>query len=113
MLEVVVSLALANICFDGQCHPALIGRDTPTGEYAVRKFMVPDNKLYQDGLLVFHETTDAYYAIHKTIPTKDRLRRMKEPPTSRVNVTGGCINIDASTYQALSERYKDIKLVIK
>ena len=112
MLEVVVSIALANICFDGQCHHALIGKDTPVGEYTVRKFVIPDNKLYQDGLLVFHETPDAYFAIHKVIPTRDRLRRMQGPSSSRVNVTGGCINVDLPIYQELSGRYKEIKLII-
>ena len=34
---VLVDLATASICFLSQCYPALIGPDTPTGEFRLEQ----------------------------------------------------------------------------
>ena len=60
---VLVELGAALICFLGGCYPALIGADTPPGNYQI-EWRATDAKGYGGDVLQFKETERYVYAIH-------------------------------------------------
>jgi hypothetical protein len=112
---IIVDIALALICFSGECHNALIGRNTPKGEYQL-VHKITDDPGYGGDVLVFHETEKTEYAIHRVWLLKPEQNRMKrlasDNPKNRV-ITSGCINVDNEVYEALVECCKDEKIVVK
>lgn len=113
--EVMVEVGLATICFLGNCYPALIGAETPKGEFQLQlyKTTLPN---YGGDILVFKEQGNDVYAIHRVIdvPGQRRLERLQSKnPKERQMVTLGCINVDQTVYSLLVECCYDSKLIIK
>jgi len=101
---VVVDLALATICFLGQCHPALVGDDTPTGVFTLQ-LQATAAAGYGGDLLVFQEDRHSVWAIHRVIagrPGERRLERLRSGrPEQRRGITLGCINVMPQVYREL------------
>lgn len=99
----IVSLTAATICFAGQCHHALVGKDTPTGHFPLVKRAVQAQG-YGGDVMQFKETDKYIYAVHRVWlgnPAQRRLERLRGPVAGRRNVTGGCINVAPEVYDAL------------
>lgn len=102
--QVIVHLASATICFSGQCHPALIGRATPQGEYPIvhARVRAPG---YGGDVLAFARDETGVFAIHRVwtlLPEQRRLQRLTHGGSKdRRNITGGCINVTPAVYDQL------------
>ncbi len=113
--DVFVNIAAALICVASMCHPALVGVDTPRGEFQLSHYSTPDPG-YGGDILSFKETPDSLFAIHRVIdvPGQQRLARLKSPDAKRRNsITGGCINVDPHVYEELVDCCYESKLIIK
>ena len=113
--DVFVDVAAALICFASACYPVLVGVDTPRGEFQLTHYSARDTG-YGGDLLVFKETADDLYAIHRVInvPGQQRRARLKSPDAKRRNkLTGGCINVEPSVYNKLVRCCYASKLTIK
>jgi hypothetical protein len=101
---VIISSAL--ICFQGQCHPVLLGSKTPMGVFQV-KHMATTEKGYYGDILVFSENEKSVLAIHRVWllkPSEHRAARLKNPnPEQRKNITHGCINVSLEVYDKLKD----------
>jgi hypothetical protein len=101
---VVISLLLATICFNGDCYPALVGRDTPKGTFQLTP-MITKQPGYGGDVLKFKETETEWYAIHRVWllkPEQHRLERLQSGVTAeRVTVTAGCVNVTPDVYEKL------------
>lgn len=113
---VIVDVALALICFAGQCHHALVGPNTPTGEYQM-VHAVTHLPGYGGDVLVFAEDDKMVYAIHRVYTlgrAQHREKRIKsENAADRVGVTAGCINISPEVYEQLLDCCSNQTLIIK
>ena len=101
--EVIVDIAAALICFAGMCHPALVGVETPRGEFQLIHYTTHDPG-YGGDILAFKETKDALYCIHRVIDVRGqkRLERLKSKDAKQRNkITGGCVNVDPKVYEEL------------
>jgi hypothetical protein len=100
---VIVDLTLAVICFSGTCHPALIGKDTPTGVFQLQQRLT-DSLGYGGDVLQFKETTTEVFAIHRVwtlSPKEHRVSRLTSGgPEERV-ITHGCVNVMPAVYEEL------------
>ena len=97
---ITVLLGLALVCFDGECHPALVGSRTPTGIYEPTIRLVED-PLYGGSVLQFHETETEVYAFHKIWNGKPSERRewaIRQSDPKIRTLTNGCINLEPSVY---------------
>jgi len=100
---VLVKLAAALICFQGQCYPALIGNQTPVGEYELFNRIVISPG-YGGDILQFHEDEKQTYAIHRIWllrPQEHRQERIKDPDPKKHIITHGCINVEPEVYEKL------------
>jgi hypothetical protein len=113
---VVVHLALALICFDGDCHPALLGRDTPPGRYTL-SWRGTDAPGYGGDLLVFRESSTHVWAIHRVLtllPSQRRVQRLTSGSASaRREVTAGCVNLMPEVYAQLVDCCRGETLLIR
>lgn len=103
-MSIVVSLAAATICFAGRCAPALIGRDTRPGVYAIEHVRVAAPGYGGDALVFDIRADGVPLAIHRVwlgIPAQHRLERLRGPAAARRGITGGCINVEPEVYDAL------------
>lgn len=110
---ITVSIASALICFLGSCYPALIGKNTPTGEFSVTQYSI-DSPGYGGDLLVFTVKGSQIFAIHRVldIPGQNRLGRLNsKDPKNRV-ITDGCVNVDPEVYRTLVDCCKGASLLI-
>jgi len=111
---VTVHLAAAIICFAELCHPALIGRATPTGEFQMY-YGTTEDPGYGGSVLAFHETEKSVFAIHQLWllkPEQKREQRLKSSnPKDRV-ITSGCVNVSKDVYDQLVECCQDQTLTI-
>ncbi|HVK80893.1 MAG TPA: L,D-transpeptidase [Verrucomicrobiae bacterium] len=98
MLTVTVFLAGAMLCFDGKCYPVLVGEDTPTGTYPLT-YMHTEAPNYGGEVLLFKETAEAFFAVHRTWPGREGL--YERPPGDRRRVTNGCINLPPAIFSKL------------
>lgn len=115
MNEVVVDIAAAVICFAATCYNALVGVDTPRGEFTLTPHTVQDPR-YGGDLLVFKHDVSGVYAIHRVldIPGQQRLARLNSPyPAHRITITAGCVNVDYAVYALLMECCATSKVTIK
>lgn len=115
MNEVIVDIAAAVICFAASCHNALVGADTPRGEFTLAPYTIQDPR-YGGDLLVFKHDNTGVYAIHRVldIPGQQRTARLNSPYAShRLTITAGCVNIDPKVYDLLMECCSTSKLTIK
>lgn len=114
-MTVVVSLSLATICFLNQCYPALVGKTTPPGNYVLSHRLVASPG-YGGDVLVFKEQEHDMFALHRVwtgTPSEQRLERLASASVARRrNVTLGCINVSAATYDRLLECCSNSTLVV-
>lgn len=118
-MTVIVDLLLATVCFTSQglnqCHPVLIGKDTPRGEYQlVQRFT--DDPGYGGDVLKFKETKDDIYAIHRVLtlnPKQRRRERLMSNDVAQRQITMGCINVDEKVYDALVDCCSNSKLIVR
>jgi len=102
---VIVDIALATICFMGTCHNALIGNDTPRGEFTLIQRLT-ETPGYGGDVLQFKETEEDVYAIHRVYllhPAQRRAQRLKSKNIADRTITKGCINVSPEVYEALVE----------
>lgn len=120
-MSVVVSIALASICFTynnaEECHPALLGKfvPTPVGEFNMNK-RITSQKGYGGDILQFYETNDEVYAIHRVWleePDQRRLERLRSKNIRDRYISSGCINVEPAVYDRLLECCSNSKLIIK
>ena len=101
---VFVDLATATICFLSQCYPALIGPDTPTGEFRLEQVRTQQAG-YGGDVILFKETQNSILAIHRVWllnPKQNRLQRLASGKVSeRLATTLGCINVMPDVYDKL------------
>lgn len=98
MIEVILASAL--ICLPDGCYPVLVGKSTPTGEFALTLMSTP-HPMYRGDVLAFHRDGSGVYAVHR--PPSERRRNLLTVATerSRRYVTDGCINVDDAVYEHL------------
>lgn len=112
---VVVSLALASICFAGECHPVLVGNNTPAGTFPLsqQQTMEPG---YGGDLLVYREDKKHLWAIHRVYTLNPKERRVEWLASGSVDqrraVTKGCINVMPDVYRKLVDCCSNDLLVI-
>lgn len=113
---VVVDLALAVICFMGECHPALIGKHTPRGLFALH-YQSTEYPGYGGDLLMFKEDRTRLWAIHRVYTegsAEQRLERLRSRRVElRQGVTLGCVNVMPDVYAALVKCCSNAALVIQ
>lgn len=113
-MTVIVDLTLATICFLGNCYPALVGKDTPTGEFTLQQRLVVTPG-YGGDVLQYKEDTYVY-AIHRVWtlnPNQRRVERLHSTnPKDRQTITNGCINVLPDVYDKLVECCSNSKLEI-
>lgn len=101
---VVVDLTMATICFLNSCYPALVGPDTPVGNFPMIQRMTQQAG-YGGDVLQFKETNDAWYGVHRVwlmVPKEKRAERLASSnPNDRVTITHGCINVAPDVYKKL------------
>jgi hypothetical protein len=107
---IVVDLLLATICFTApggveECHPALVGKTTPVGEFTTIQRLTEDPG-YGGDVIKFKETDKLAYSIHRVWlenpKEKRRWRLEQDDPKLRV-ISQGCINLDEKIYDRLLE----------
>jgi hypothetical protein len=112
---ILVNLTTATICFLGSCYPALVGKDTPVGQFDVipRKVLSPG---YGGDVLQFAENDKAWFGIHRVWllrPEEHREKRLKSSnPKERV-ISKGCINVEPAVYEALKDCCSHDRLTIE
>lgn len=114
VLQVIVDLGMATICFLGACHPVLTGNSTPVGTFQLQHYAI-ENPRYGGDILVFKTDKKYVYAIHRVldIPSQQRKERLTIGNNNeRKNITLGCINVDPSVYDELVECCSNATLVI-
>jgi len=104
MIDVVVSLSLATMCFLNQCYPVLVGDRTTEGVYTLERVRITAPG-YGDDVLIYDPITKAVpRSIHRVylgIPQQQRLERLRGPASVRRGVTNGCINAMPDVYEQL------------
>lgn len=112
---VIVNLAMATICFLNQCYPALVGEDTPTGQFKLEQAHTKAPG-YGGDIIVFYESTTFVYAIHRPWVLNANEQRVKRlaagTPNERVGVTRGCINVMPDVYKKLQSCCSNATLII-
>lgn len=119
---IVVDVLLATICFSYQpgvaeeCHPVLVGADTPHGEFIVNKRVTADPG-YGGDVLQFHETMNGVFAIHRVYllnPKEHRAERLRSSDPTARHITRGCINVEPVVYERLMDCCsRNEKLIVK
>jgi hypothetical protein len=113
---VIVDLALATICFAGQCHPVLVGADTPKGTFQLEHVLTRAQG-YGGDVLVYKETPRWIYAVHRVytlIPAQHRIERLQSAdPRQRETITMGCINVMPDVYERLVDCCANDALTIR
>lgn len=102
-------LATALICFHGTCHPALVGKATPTGSYQLR-LQPRHERMFGGDILVFDEDRTSVWAIHRA---HNERRRSLLAKGQRTGITGGCVNVTNEVYELLRTCCSNAKLEIK
>lgn len=113
---VIVDLTLAVVCFMNQCHPALVGENTPRGVFTLEHQTTLEPG-YGGDLLVFKEGRRHLWAIHRVytaVPSQRRAERLRSPrATSRRGVTNGCVNVEPRVFERLIDCCSGDVLVIR
>ena len=111
---ITVTLGLAAICFLNQCHPALVGEQTPTGHYRLQQRSVISEG-YGGDVLVFWERGQDLFAVHrvwKLRPSQHRVERLYSADPAQRVITDGCINVMPDVYDQLVECCSDGEMEI-
>lgn len=108
---VTVDVLAAVICFMGSCYPALVGKETPRGEFRLVEIsMVGLPAALGKTVLSFKETKTDIFAVHKTWPGREQ--RYSHPPSKRL-MTLGCINVEPHVYEKLENCCIGARIQIK
>lgn len=102
-MSIILDLATATLCFSAGCFPALVGQNTPTGEFTLQ-LRHTEQRGYGGSVLQFHETSEEVFAIHRPWllrPEQRRLERLASNDHRRRTITGGCVNVSDDVYDAL------------
>lgn len=111
---VEVFLSLAVLCIDKVCYPALIGENTPVGEFSLVQRLVND-PLYGGSVLQFKETEKSVFSIHRVWngrPKEKRQLRLNSGDVNKRVITLGCINVSDHVYQFLLDCCQNEKIFI-
>jgi hypothetical protein len=111
---VSVYLSIAMICIGQSCYPALVGKDTPVGEFKLTQRLVSD-PLYRGSVLQFKETDDYIFSVHKVWrgrPKEKRDERLLSNDPKRRLITAGCINVSDEVFYKLIECCQHEKIII-
>jgi hypothetical protein len=120
-MSVIVSLALATICFNyhgiDECHPVLLGKGigTPAGEYTLIQRYTSDPG-YGGDVLQFKEDEKQVWAIHRIwlmIPQQHRMERINSKHIADHYISGGCINVEPAVYEKLVDCCSNDRLTVK
>lgn len=115
-MDVIVDVAAALICFASTCYPALVGNDTPKGEFQLTEYSTEEPG-YGGNILAFKiDSQGQVYAIHRVldIPNQQRLSRLRSPYAEhRITVTAGCVNVDPEVFDKLVDCCYNSKVIIK
>lgn len=112
---VIVDLMLALICFNGNCHPVLIGENTPKGEFQL-VHKLTDQPGYDGHVLEFLETSKISYAVHKVFlldKEQHRDKRIKSIEVKDRIITDGCINVTEEVFNELVSCCESDKIKIE
>ena len=115
---VLVKLAAAVICFNGACHPVLVGADTPVGVFSMHEREVL-SRGYDGDIIQFKETSRYVFGIHRVWlldPAQHREARLRSNNPKVRHITSGCVNLSDSTYdtlKALVRLHPDTQLIIE
>ena len=114
-MSITVFLSKAIICFASVCHPVLVGKDTPVGEFQLIKRHVVSAG-YGGTVLQFDETDTAVYSVHRVWlgnPKQRRLERLhSDKVEDRITITNGCINVMPDVYDLLEVKFSGEKIRI-
>jgi hypothetical protein len=109
MMTIHAFIAGAVVCFDGKCYPALMGKETPVGQFNIRHEWTA-REGYGGDVLVFREDDASMWAIHRTLPGREDAYNLR--PAQRRDITEGCISVPPHVYDvltlALDTRYASI-----
>jgi hypothetical protein len=112
---VTVQLGLAIICFAQSCFSALIGQNTPIGEFQI-EHKETSAFGYGGDILLFKETDNSVFAIHRVINfniEQRRLERLQSDSNLDRKITDGCINVMPDVYEELVKCCNSDTLIIK
>ena len=117
---IVVDIALATICFfqNGAqvCHNALVGPQTPRGQFSLIQRLTEDPG-YGGDVLQFKETERDAFSIHriwKLRPHEQRERRiLSANPDDRRSITQGCVNVSDAVYDEIVKCCLSHSLIIR
>lgn len=116
---VFINVALATICFNGACYPALVGNDTPKGTFQLTQMPINEKRQpgYGTDVLKFKENDTEWWAIHRVWLLKPEQRRMERLNSGnvedRTHVTAGCVNVMPEVYEKLKSCCSSDKLTIE
>ncbi len=116
---IIVNILLAVICFGPtgteECHNALIGNDTPVGQFeTIQRFT--NDAGYGGDVLKFDEDEKYIFAIHRVWtlrPQEKRRWRLEQPDPNLRKITKGCINVDETVYNKLIDCCANDKLLVE
>ena len=112
---ILVNLATASICFMNQCYPALVGPDTPIGQFKLEHVRTQAAG-YGGDVILFKETSSSVFAIHRVWllkPKQNRLQRLTSGKASqRLATTLGCINVMPEVYEKLVDCCNNQEMVV-
>lgn len=120
-MSILVSIALASICFNykgtEECHPVLLGKNnaTPVGEYSLRRYSTKASG-YGGDILQFKETKTEIWAIHRVWllkPAQHRMERLRGNNIQDRYISSGCINVEPEVYTKLVDCCSNDHLTIK
>ncbi len=114
-MDVLVDIAAALICFSSTCYPALVGKDTPAGQFQLTRYNTTAPG-YGGNILLFKREGNMLFAVHRVldVPGQQRPARLKSSdPAHRVAVTAGCVNVAPEVFDMLIDCCSNSKVVIK
>ncbi|MEX3556274.1 MAG: hypothetical protein VB131_06850 [Burkholderia gladioli] len=115
MTDIIIHLASAVICFSGSCYPALVGPQTPIGEFQVQRRQVAAPG-YGGDVLAFAEDDSGVFAIHRVWlrrPAERRYYRLTRGSVSeRRSITNGCVNVMPDVYSRLVDCCSRSRVVV-
>ena len=88
-----------------ECHPVLVGGDTPRGEFIMNQ-RVTQSAGYGGDVLQFRDDPDGVYAIHRVYllnPKEKRAERLRSPDPKIRRITRGCVNVAPEVYDRLMD----------
>jgi hypothetical protein len=104
---ITIDIAAALLCVAGTCHPVLVGQETPRGDF----LLIPTEQPGYGVVLSFFETDTDRYAIHPTVPGRERL--YAAPAGRRARVTAGCVNVPPALFLTLLRDHAGAALAIR